>query len=119
MAYLHCHTKDCGWSQDDFWSSEEGEYSPFRPDLMRDLQKALFKEKVYFDKWAIDEMGIINNRGKDDNGYWVNGREFVINRLEAKVRSIRNMIARTEDEWKEKKDTLTCPKCGEQNWDID
>jgi Zn finger protein HypA/HybF involved in hydrogenase expression len=19
MAYLHCHTKDCGWSQDDFW----------------------------------------------------------------------------------------------------
>ena len=20
MSYLHCHTKGCGWSQDDFWN---------------------------------------------------------------------------------------------------
>lgn len=27
MAYLHCHTQDCGWSQDDFWT--------FRPRFIR------------------------------------------------------------------------------------
>lgn len=31
MAYLHCHTKDCGWSQDDFWN--------FRPRFRWHLYK--------------------------------------------------------------------------------
>lgn len=26
MSYLHCHTKGCGWSQDDFYSKR---YNPF------------------------------------------------------------------------------------------
>lgn len=37
MAYLHCHTKNCGWEQDDFWDKEG--YNPFKE------KDCLFKEK--------------------------------------------------------------------------
>lgn len=68
MAYLHCHTKDCGWSQDDFWQLfyiRRWEkrwwkkialgYSPISR-MWNDI-KWLAKPRWFgLDKWVIDDI---------------------------------------------------------------
>ena len=115
MAYLHCHTPGCEWSQDDFW--EPNGYSPFRPDIMRSFHEDLFKEKMYFDRPALEEMGILYD--EDEHGCFCTGTDYVAWELERRARRIRNMLVKTYDEFKAKKDSLVCPRCGKQNWDID
>jgi len=116
MAYLHCHTKNCGWSQDDFWDING--YTPFRQDLMNDLKKYLFQDKIYLDEYFFKENPTLNYY-HDDGGFYCKGKELVIWKLKQKTRSIENMLVSTYDEFIEKKDELVCPKCGQQNWDVD
>jgi len=116
MAYLHCHTKNCGWSQDDFW--DQNGYTPFREDIIKYLEKSLFKEKIYFDKYFFEENPYIPY-WKDEKGWYCTGKDMVACNLENRARRIRNMLVKTEEEFIEKKDTLVCPCCGKQNWDID
>ena len=52
MAYLHCHTPGCGWSQDDFWS--ESGWNPISAVKENDSEKKLFEEKIYMDKNFLD-----------------------------------------------------------------
>lgn len=127
MAYLHCHGKmedgtPCGWSQDDFWSDKifpNGfeEYTPFRADLIKDLKASLFKDKIYMDKSFLEENQIPYKT--DAEGHFCKGTDFVARRLEQRAKSIRNMLVRTYEEFKAKKETLACPRCGQRNWDID
>ena len=151
MAFLHCHTKNCGWSQDDFWNKDG--YTPFRKDLIETWQKDIFKDKVYADEWWFIDIGlapqydlvelipepeppkiteIIDDKKRQKHEdcyhdgvqthyrkYWVKGTCYVAALMERKARNIKNMLVRTYEEFKEKKDTLVCPRCGKQNWDID
>ena len=130
MAYLHCHGKlpdgtECGWSQDDFWEKEivvdgvkkEG-YTPLRSDFVQGDIEDLFKDKVYFDRSFFD-----SNPGLpykiDEKGLYCKGTNLVAWDLERRARRIRNMLVRTYEEFKEKKDSLACPRCGQKKWDID
>lgn len=116
MSYLHCHSKGCGWSQDDFWDING--YTPFREDLINDLKKYLFQDKVYMDEWFFKE-NLELPYCHDDGGFYCKGTELVTWMLKQKARSIENMLVKTFDEFKEKRESLVCPKCGKQNWDID
>jgi hypothetical protein len=121
MAYLHCHGKlengeDCGWSQDDFWT--EGGYNPvsfLQKD--RDLEKNLFRDKMYFDEWMLKDMGI--EYGKDEKGFYCSGRQYVTWELRRKANNIEKMFITTEAQWKQVRDVAVCPNCGQRNWDID
>ena len=113
-AFLHCHTPNCNWSQDDFW---EGGYTPFREDIIKNMKENLFKDKIYMDRWFLEENSIPHHT--DKKGPYCKGVDLVAFELERTAKSIRNMLVRTYDEFKKNKDKLVCPKCGKQNWDID
>lgn len=115
MSYLHCHSKNCGWSQDDFWSEN---YSPVNFSQYSDLYEDLFKDKMYFDKDCLMDMGIKYFVDPDGRTY-CRGRDYVAHELERRAKRIKGMLVKTYDEFLEKKDTLVCPRCGQQNWDID
>ena len=40
-------------------------------------------------------------------------------RLKRKIKSIENMIVKTDEEWQIVRDNFRCPKCGSEDWDID
>ncbi len=101
MAYLHCHTKGCGWSQDDFWTWR---YNPIRCAL--DRIKWLWKPRmIEFDKQV---------------SY---GRMFSWHALLLELRKLIHRTWRmrwwTWKAWKRGKVTARCPNCGQRNFDID
>ena len=108
MAGFDCH--NCNFSQDDFWDKEKEGYSPFRPELMEDLRKMLFEDRVYFDKFVLEDFDLPILQ--DEKGYYAIGTEFVARKLELKAKSIRNMKVRTNEEWEEVKASFVCPECG-------
>lgn len=130
MAYLHCHGKledgtSCGWSQDDFWQPTyvvEGKvyegYTPLRSDLVAFIRGNLFKERVHMDLSFFEENPTIPCK-KDAEGFYCYGPDLAAWELESKAKKIRGMLVRTEQEFKEKRDELVCPRCGQQKWDID
>lgn len=113
MAYLHCH--NCDWGQDDFWSPEG--YNPLWDSGVKDLRESLFKDKVYFDSGFFEETGVPCKR--DEKGLYCTGQEYVAWELERKARNIRNMVVKTNEDWKDVKDGWVCPGCGSDKWDID
>lgn len=52
MSYLHCHTKGCNWSQDDFWSKT---YNPFTK-IWRDIKWLIKPHFIQFEKRLVDEL---------------------------------------------------------------
>lgn len=117
MAYIHCHTKDCGWGQDDFW--EEGGYNPVRfIQTDKNFESHLFKEKMYFDEWMFLENPSLDYH-EDENGFYCSGKDYVVWEFRRKADNIENMLVISQNEWMDQKDTLVCPKCGQQNWDVD
>ena len=121
MSFLHCHTKNCHWSQDDFWSKDG--YNPFRQDSVEYLKDYLFKDTVNMDIEYVRDMRMLGFECpavEQENGtYDIKGTDFVAMELMRKARSISNMHVKTYDDWKKVKDNWKCPKCGESNWDID
>lgn len=116
MAFLHCH--QCGWSQDDFWDPEE--YNPFRQDLIENLKEMLFKDKIYLDRFILEDMDLPVRI--DDGGCYALGKEYVARKLELKAASIRGMVYPTyESAIKAREEgTIRCPSCGsEDELDID
>jgi len=109
MAYLHCH--HCHWSQDDFWDTG---YNPitfmehnYTKELLKgDLDRVIelqtdipFTKKVFMAKMTE--------------------REFIAKEMERKARTVRNMIYRTMEEFKQKNPEQKCPNCGKKELDID
>ncbi len=116
MAYLHCHTKNCGWSQDDFWDEN---YNPVNFSQDSDLFKNLMSDKLYFlDENSLKEMGIKYYKDEGNKIYFYGG-DYVIWKLQRRINRISRMIVKTYKEFLERKDTLKCPRCGLQNFDID
>ena len=72
MAYLHCHTKGCGWSQDDFWDFKfKIRYVPYRKswwkfrldigynpisNMLDNITWHWKPKKISFDKWIINDI---------------------------------------------------------------
>lgn len=127
MAFLHCHTPDCHWSQDDFWDETGQGYTPFRKDIIAWWMECLFKDKVYMDKYICEEVAqCLGQHGPtlydEEDGckkYYISGTDLVAFELKNKSESISNMQVKTAAEWKKVRDTWTCPWCGYRNWDID
>lgn len=111
MSYLHCHNHHCDFCQDDFWTES---YNPIK--YMQDWEEMLFRED-FFEDAGMD------NGWKEECGY---GRDQVVTRqellayeFEKHARVIRDMVYRTEKEFKEKNPDWICPKCGKKELDID
>lgn len=115
---LHCHTKGCGWGQDDFWSIDG--YNPLREDLVNYLRDLLFAPGfISFDKEYADEHPDVEWVRSISGEYLAYGPYIVASELERKAKSIRNMICRNQWEWEHIKNTAVCPECGQKNFDID
>lgn len=119
MAFLHCHGKDCNWSQDDFWSKDG--YNPFRQDLADYLRDSLFQDKIYLDKFLAERIvdGPLFDMRGEHRDYYVSGTELVAYKLEMMAKSIRNMAVKTDEEWQKVRPQWKCPECGSSDWDID
>lgn len=132
MAYLHCHTKGCCWSQDDFWNFSFGKYgyftfkigpiklfgwhyNPFSLFLshMFEHKGYWFPHRIKFDSnWAKENKCRI-----DPHSWWLAWREF------------KNIFWRFKRQkwWTEKtfkkdytKGIAVCPNCGSSDeFDID
>jgi len=116
MAYLHCHTKNCHWSQDDFWDKY---YNPVNFNQDMHWFQDLMIEKLYFDISFFRENLLIPMHIDDKGKTYCTGTDYVAWELERRAKRIRKMLVKTYDEFKAKKDQLKCPICGQQNWDID
>jgi hypothetical protein len=109
MAYLHCHTKDCNWSQDDFYELDG--YNPAK--YLEGWMEALLADDV--DESFTDDSEFIRENGD------ISRREVIAREFEKFARRIRSSKWLTWEQWKRDYDngTAVCPKCGERNFDID
>jgi hypothetical protein len=112
MAYIYC--AKCRWSQDDFWSPKG--YHPLADNMIGHLKEDLFKDKVYFDKHCLEDMGITPL--KDEKGWYCEGKTYVAAELLRRVKKILNMQWKTSEEFRSKHD-FKCPKCGSTKWGED
>lgn len=102
MAYLHCHTKGCGWSQDDFWHRR---YNPLTK-LWSDI------------RWLwLPRMIRINTEGG------IHPRIFswhaLLLEVKKEIRNILHMKWWTYKSFMKERNTALCPKCGKSDFDID
>jgi hypothetical protein len=128
-AYLHCHGKlpdgtKCGWEQDDFWDKQhikelyEG-YTPFRSDTISHLKQSLFEDRIYCDVEYFLSHTDLPSQLDDKGDPYCKGTDYVAHDLRHRANRIQNMLVKTYDEFKGNKDKLVCPRCGQQDWDID
>jgi len=126
MAYLHCHTKDCGWSQDDFWNytftkktwkqflTFQWQKRPFGYNplsiLLEDISVWIKPRYVEMDSYWAKENGLKSNRV---HSWWFLKKAF------KRYKSVKeNMLFKTWDEFQKNKN-WPCPRCGQVNWDVD
>jgi hypothetical protein len=121
MAYLHCHTKNCNWSQDDFYHKGYNPLTKIWDDI-----KWLWKPRwMSMDKHFIGGIETYTRVpiycGKRNQ---VHSWNWLIAEL---VKEFKNLLRQkwwTYDSWKKDWAKRTdnfpvCPKCGKQNFDID
>ena len=108
MTWLYC--ENCHWQQDDFW--HDG-YTPLDDLNSSELKSFLINGGVKtMEEWYAIEIGLESE--------WeypgVDGRKFVVHRLEEAIRKIKNMRFPTEEEWFSHKRVygVFCPVCGEK-----
>lgn len=117
MAYLHCHTKDCGWSQDDFWDKK---YNP-ATKLWRSI-KWLWKPRwIGFDKdfpssrKHITPLWVKNKKEEIAIFSW----NLLLIEIEREIKCVWNQKWWTWKGWSKDKKNAVCPRCGEGDFDID
>ncbi len=108
MAFLHCHNKKCGWSQDDFWSWG---YNPLR-SFIGAFFDYIWPRIVIFDSVYAKEMN------------WKGNRRFswlcIADEFKSMIRKLKNQQYCTWEGFEKHKLTYRCPKCGAADkWDID
>lgn len=133
MSYLHCHTKGCGWSQDDFWNWEikwnklfKWKSRPFGYNplsfILEDIAEYLKPKLVGFDINFICESKI-NTKGKSPEGFYlIHSWDLLVFELKRNIRRFIKMKYWTYKSFKRAKDSgkYKCPKCGSKTqWDID
>lgn len=105
MSYLHCH--NCNFSQDDFWS--ENGWNPVK--ALENWKKDLFSPKI--DEFFTKDSLFISQNGN------ITLREVIAREYERKARHIRNMVYRTEKEFRDENPNGICPACHQRTLDID
>ncbi len=126
MAYLHCHTKDCHWGQDDFWNynwtwkafkhfitfkwqKRSFGYNPLSI-LLEDIASNIKPRKINMDSYWAKENGLKSN---EVHSWWFLRKGF------GRYRNVKKgMLFKTWDEFQANK-TTPCPYCCKVNWDID
>lgn len=107
MAYLHCHTKGCGWGQDDFWTPS---YNP--------LTRLRARVRWYW-KPRMVNFGTNTDAGMITLCY----RTFSWCELARDIfkigRGAWRMKWPTWKSWKRARTNAKCPNCGQNNFDID
>lgn len=120
MAYLHCHTKNCHWSQDDFWDwkwtwkiwkSRPFGYNPI--SLMIDDVRLYIKPRYI----RIERNTLKEITGKFGNQIF--SWRLMIHELSRHFSRIKRQKYWTFKDFKKVRDVAVCPKCGMRNWDID
>ncbi len=147
MSYLHCHTKNCGWAQDDFYSKS---YNPLTK-IWSDI-KWLYKPKMVEFDWGFVKYDVpyltkytgINIKFKEKEKVIIQNSR--IQQVDATKNPVTHVMIYTCFSWKWllleiakdlrlavemkwwtyksfKKDLskgkAKCPKCGLNNFDID
>ncbi len=125
MAYLHCHTKFCGWSQDDFWDWSFGRHGYFSFGFI----SMGYNPVSLWLSYIFGQSGNLKSRW--NNGY-IRPRILHGNRNErthswvAAIQVTRKLVRSlfrqrwwTWESWKRARTTAVCPKCGQRNFDID
>ena len=108
MAYVHCHTKNCGWSQDDFYHED---YNPAK--YLESWNNYLFgKDSHRLDKQFSDDAQFLKENGP------ITTREVLAREYEKFAKHIRTMKWVTWDQFRADPNKI-CPKCGSENLDID
>lgn len=122
MSYLHCHTKGCGWSQDDFYSKR---YNPFtkiwsdvkwliNPKHMK-MDDSIVKDLIKYTKIPVYKIATERNQITVFSWNWL------------LLEIVKDIKVAVETKWwtykKFKKDydagKALCPKCKQNNFDID
>ena len=124
MSYLHCHTKGCGWSQDDFYSWRYNPATKIWDDLKQLWKPRIIRRDGYLIddlvKYTIVPIIIFKNKKKGD--YQVFSWNWLILEI---VKDIK--LGVTTKWWTQKsfkkaydKGKAFCPKCKKSNmFDID
>lgn len=121
MAYLHCHTKGCGWSQDDFWAKG---YNPLTK-TWSDIKWLIRPRMLELDTWLVDDLtkytGVWMWRFKAEfsGQARVFSWQWLLLELKREIKCIRKQKWWTWESWKKDKATAVCPKCGLRDFDID
>ena len=119
MSYLHCHTKDCSFSQDDFYSKS---YNPFTK-IWSDIKWLITPKFLKMDFGWIQTMGEISAythvpllKIKSRCFSW----NLLIVEIVKDLKVALEMKWYTYEAWKKDYDGgAVCPKCGKRNFDID
>lgn len=129
MAYLHCHTENCNWSQDDFWYYSfkwkdwkqfltlKWNYRPFGYNpmsiLIEDIGEYVKPRRIGMDSYWAKEQRLKTNK---IHSWW-----FIKEGIKRYFRVKKNMVYKTYDEYMldKKLGYAKCPKCGLSNFDID
>ncbi len=121
MAYLHCHTKSCGWSQDDFWTRR---YNPFTK-LWSDIKWLIRPRIMEMDDWYVDDLIKYTNvllwrfRVEFNGQARVFSWQWLWLEFRREIKSVRRQKWWTWKSWKKERDAAVCPKCGLRDFDID
>ena len=130
MAYLHCHTKGCGWSQDDFYSFKFDKRKLFFIGGYNPLSKILESIKSYIKPRMIKwDWGFVNYDAVELQEYTKIKIHFNENNecfswswlILDIVKNAKNTKRWTYKHWKKDMDKgkAKCPKCGKICFDID
>lgn len=132
MSYLHCHTKGCNWSQDDFWDFSFGRhgywtvplpfiklgwrYNPFSVFLSYVFTKKgyWFPRRIMHDRNCMADYGW---KRPDPHSWWLAWYQFL--RI---FRSFKRQIWWTEKAFRKdhKLGKAACPNCcSKDEFDID
>lgn len=122
MAYLHCHTKNCGWSQDDFYSFK---YNPFTK-IIEDIKWLWKPRMVEWDSMFVKTDAETLQKYTGVKVKFTNNKCFSWSWLWLEiVKDLKNGFIDTKwwtyKSWKKDMNNgkAKCPKCGKVNFDID
>jgi hypothetical protein len=121
MAYLHCHTKDCGWSQDDFYDKW---YNPITK-ILSDIKWLWKPRMIEFDCMFVEIDSIRLQKYTGIKIKFVNNRCFswkwLLLEIVKDIKIAYKMKWWTYKSYEKDRNTgkAKCPKCGRVNFDID
>ena len=120
MSFLHCHTKNCKWSQDDFWEFKiKWKFWTTQRPFGYNPLSLVIEDFLEYKKPRIINM----------DRSWANSAGFKSNNIlswRIMIWSMKRHIKRlftqkwwTWKSWKKASENAVCPKCGQKNFDID